>query len=135
VTRYCLDTSAYSQFKRGAPEVVALLDSADWVGVPSVTLGELWVGFLLGGRLERSVAELREFLDHPVVHEIVVDREVARIYAEIVRALRKAGTPLPTNDVWIAAAAAHTGTTVLTYDEHFGSIERVASLILPGPAG
>jgi tRNA(fMet)-specific endonuclease VapC len=135
LSRYCLDTSAYGEFKRGEPEVVELLDGADWVGVPPVTLGELWVGFLLSGRLERSVAELREFLASPVVHEMVVDREVGRIYGEIVVALRKAGTPVPTNDVWIAATAAHTGTTVLTYDEHFNVIQRVGSIILRRKGG
>ncbi len=58
------------------------------------------------------------FLANPVVHEIVIDRDVGRVYAEIVVALRKAGTPLPTNDIWIAAAAARSGATVLTYDSH-----------------
>lgn len=130
--RYCLDTSAYSRFKRGDPEVVGLLDSAEWVGVPSIVLGELWLGFLLGRRLAQNVSELGEFLGNPVVHEIVVDGEVGRIYAEIVVALRKAGTPLPTNDIWVAAAAAREGATVLTYDSHFESVQRVGSIILTG---
>lgn len=93
-------------------------------------LGELWLGFLLGGRLERNAPELAEFLDHPMVHEIALDHDVGRVYAEIVVALRKAGTPVPTNDVWIAAAAAHTGATVLTYDAHFRAIQRVGSIVL-----
>ena len=54
----------------------------------------------------------------------------ARVYAEIVTALRRAGTPLPTNDIWIAAIAARNGATVLTYDPHFRSIERIGSVIL-----
>lgn len=112
-----------------------MLGSADWIGVPAVVLGELWLGFLLGGRLERNAAELAGFLDHPVVHEIAVDHDVARVYAEIVVALRKAGTPIPTNDVWIAAAAAHTGTTVLTYDAHFHAIQRVGSIVLETTPG
>lgn len=132
MNRYCLDTSAYSRFKRGDPQVVGLVDTADWLGVPSIVLGELYLGFLLGDRLARNVAELREFLGNPVVHEIVVDGEVGRIYAEIVVALRKAGTPLPTNDIWVAAAAARDGATVLTYDSHFQSIQRVGSIILTG---
>ncbi len=58
------------------------------------------------------------------------DRDVARLYAEIVRALKAKGTPLPTNDIWIAAAAARVGATVLTFDDHFRAIERVGSLVL-----
>jgi tRNA(fMet)-specific endonuclease VapC len=130
LSRYCLDTSAYSYFKRGEERVVSLLESAEWIGLPSIVLGELWMGFLAGSRAERNVAELREFLANPVVNELVVDGDVARVYAEIAIALRRAGTPIPTNDIWIAAAAANVGAIVLTHDDHFDQIKRVSSLIL-----
>jgi predicted nucleic acid-binding protein len=130
VSRYCLDTSAYSHFKRGDSRVAELIDAADWIGVPAIVLGELWAGFLVGGRYDRNDAELGEFLAHPVVEELPVDADIARIYGEIITALRRAGTPLPTNDIWIAATAARNGATVLTYDPHFRSIERVGTVIL-----
>ncbi len=130
MSRYCLDTSAYSHFKRGDPTVVDLLDNALWVGVPAVVLGELWIGFLLGNRLQQNDRELRDFLANPVVESLDVDPEVARIYGEIVVDLRKAGTPLPTNDIWIAATAVRAGATVLTYDAHFKQIARVGALVL-----
>ena len=130
MSRYCLDTSAYSHFKRGEERIVSLLESAEWIGVPSIVLGELWMGFLAGGRVERNVAELREFLASPVVNELVADGDVARVYAEIAIALRRAGTPIPTNDIWIAATAANAGAIVLTHDVHFDQIQRVGSLIL-----
>jgi len=133
LSRYCLDTSAYSHFKRGHPPVIELIDRASWLGMPSVVVGELWIGFLLGGRPERNQRELAEFLRNPVVEELAVDREVGQIYAEIVVALRKAGTPVPSNDVWIAATAARAGATVLTYDPHFSVIQRVGSLVLQTP--
>ncbi len=136
MSRYVLDTSAYSHFNRGDPQVVDLVDSADWLGLPSVVLGELEVGFLLGmpRRLERNRATLREFMANPVVEELGLDHEVSRIYAEIVVALRGAGVKIPTNDVWIAAIAARHGVTVLTYDRHFRAVQRVGSLILEPPA-
>lgn len=133
MSRYCLDTSAYSHFKRGHPAAVDAIDRADWIGVPSIVVGELWVGFLLGGRAERNREELAEFLRAPVVEELPVDGEVGRIYGEIVLALRRNGTPIPSNDVWIAATAARAGATVLTYDGHFSDIERVGSLVLDFP--
>jgi predicted nucleic acid-binding protein len=130
VSRYCLDTSAYSEFKRGDPQVVDLMDRAEWLGVPVVTLGELHVGFLLGGRRARNEAELEEFLGNPAVEVLPVDESVARIYAEVLADLRKAGRPLPTNDIWIAAAAVRAGSTVLTYDPHFREIARAGSVVL-----
>ena len=58
------------------------------------------------------------------------DEETARIYGEIVVALRRKGTPLPTNDVRIAAAAARAGATVPTFDAHFREIVRVGVPVL-----
>ena len=110
--------------------MVALLDSADWIGVPSIVLGELWGGFLQGQRPEANARALHEFLDHPLVHELPVDGDVARIYGEILAELRTKGTPLPTNDMWIAATAARAGVSVVTFDEHFRSIPRVGTVLL-----
>jgi tRNA(fMet)-specific endonuclease VapC len=71
---------------------------------------------------------------NPTVEVVPVDQSVARIYAEIVVALRVAGRSLPTNDIWIAAAAARSGAPVLTYDAHFRAIGRIGSLVLTGPS-
>ena len=133
LSQYCLDTSAYSNFKRGDRQVVDILDGADWLGMPSVVLGEIEIGFLLGNpdRLAENREELRMFLSNATVEELVVDSEVSRIYADIVVSLRKAGTPLPSNDIWIAAISSRAGATVLTYDAHFDLIQRVGSHFLP----
>lgn len=128
--KLCLDTSAYSNFKRGQQPAVEAISSATWLGVPATVLGELRVGFALGSRREVNERELSAFLAHPFVTVLSVDDEAARIYAELVCALRDAGTPIPTNDIWIAATAAREGATVLTYDAHFGQIQRVASRVL-----
>lgn len=132
MSRYCLDTSAYSHFQRGHAALVDLLDRAEWVGVPAVVLGELRTGFLLGDRRLRNEAQLREFLANPVVETLVLDDEVSRHYAEIVVDLRAAGTPLPTNDIWIAATAARSGALVLTRDKHFEMVARVGSVVVGG---
>lgn len=101
--------------------------------MPSTVLGELWVGFLQGRRREANQAELEEFLAHPAVEELGVDHEVSRIYAEIVISLQKSGTPVPSNDIWIAATAARAGAPVVTYDSHFRYIHRVGSIVLTPP--
>lgn len=132
MSSYCLDTSAYSNFRRGNEEVAALLDRAELVGVSTVALGELRTGFLLGGKRRRNETELDAFLDSSVVEVLPVDSETSHQYAEIVAELRKAGTPIPTNDIWIAATAARNGTTVLTCDDHFERIARIGSVVIDG---
>ncbi len=133
MSRLCLDTSAYSNFKRGDERSKELVDGAEWIGLPAIVVGELWTGFVLGRRREENARELEEFMANAVVVELSVDSQVARIYGEIVADLRSAGTPVPTNDIWIAAVAARAGATVLTYDDHFEAISRVGSLVLPTP--
>lgn len=128
--RLCVDTSAYSHFKRGHADAIDAIGHASWLGLPVVVLGELRTGFALGARARQNEAELQSFLATSVVRVLDVDDEASRIYAEIVGAQRRAGRPLPTNDLWIAAVAAREGVPVLTFDEHFGEIERIGVRLL-----
>lgn len=98
--------------------------------MPAIVLGELHHGFRRGTRRQGNEDELDDFLRHPVVAELRVDHDVARIYAEIVQVLRSKGTPIPTNDVWIAATAARAGATVVAYDTHFGLVDRIGVVLL-----
>ena len=128
--RICLDTSGYSHFRRGVPEAVRIVAQARSVVVPAIVLGELRVGFRLGTRRAENEERLRQFIQEPVVAILNVDDEAASHYADIVVELRRSGTPLPTNDIWIAALAAREGATVVTADGHFAYIGRVGSLIV-----
>ena len=130
MSRYCLDTSAYIHFLRGDPQTIAAIDGASWVGFPVIALGELHTGFCLSGEHVEDRARLRNFLAHPVVEPIPVDPEVARQYGQIVAELRKAGTSLPPNDIWIAACAARTSSVVLTHHAYFTRIVRVGCVVL-----
>jgi len=128
--RICVDTSAYSRFKRGEQAAVEVIKGARFVGIPAVVLGELRTGFRLGHQTERNERELQDFLSHPLVRILDVNDEASHLYAELIVELRAAGTPLATNDVWIAALAVREGATVVTYDSHFESIRRVGSKVL-----
>ena len=130
MSRYCLDTSAYSEFQRGDRRARTLLDQAEWIGLPAIVLGELRVGFRLGTQRDRNEETLREFMANPVVEQLAVDAEVSLHYADIVLDLRRSGRPIPANDIWIAATAARAGATVLSNDEHFTAITRVGSILL-----
>ncbi|MBI3926105.1 MAG: type II toxin-antitoxin system VapC family toxin [Armatimonadetes bacterium] len=130
MTRYCLDTTAYSYFQRGHAEVIERIDRAEWLGVPSIVLGELWMGFNLGRHLSKNQQLLEAFLQNPLVEEIRVQGAVPRLYGEIAAELRRKGTPIPGNDIWIAACAAATGSVVLTFDEHFQSVSRIGHVLL-----
>jgi tRNA(fMet)-specific endonuclease VapC len=117
-----LDTSGYSAFKRGHAGVVDLLRTATLIGLNAVVLAELLSGFAGGAREERNRQELRQFLASPRVRVLDIAAETAERFAIVHQALRRAGTPIPTHDMWIAASAMEHGLRVLTTDAHFGAV-------------
>jgi len=125
VTECLLDTSAYSAFLRGHDELLLALQRVDRVVLTPIVLGELGAGFRAGGRLKKNTAELRRFLGTPRVSVVPLDAETAERYAVILHGLRQAGTPIPTNDVWIAASAMQHGLRVLTTDAHYTRIPQI----------
>jgi len=87
LSRICLDTSAYSRFKRGRDDVTEVVSSARIVGVPVIVLGELRTGFRLGRQAERNERELDAFLAHPVVRVLEVDEEARRLGLRLIEVL------------------------------------------------
>ncbi|KAF0240507.1 MAG: PilT protein domain [Planctomycetota bacterium] len=130
MSRICLDTSAYSQLRRAHPEAKRTIDEATEVLVPVITLGELRAGFRAGVRERENERVLAAFLNEPSVRVLDVDDLASRHYAELAAELRRAGTPLPANDIWIAALALREGATVLTFDEDFRRLTRVGLILL-----
>jgi len=127
--RICLDTSAYSFFKRNHTETVKIIVHAFEIDFPAIVLGELRTGFKLGKYTQKNEKELGDFLENPHVKILDVDDEASHIYSDIVLNLRKNGTPIPTNDIWIAALAIREGKTVVTFDSHFQLIQRVGIIL------
>lgn len=119
MSRLLLDTSAYSAMRRSDERLLPHLQEAEQITLTPVVLGELLFGFL-GGRLEpKNRRVLRDFLDSPRVSVVGLDEETAERYAVIRNYLRQQGTPIPVNDLWIAASAAQHGLRLLTLDDHF----------------
>ena len=120
-----LDTSTYSHLRRGHDGVIDAMARAAVVLIPTTVLGELHAGFALGTRRADNERSLADFLSEPFVAVLPTSADVARRYGEVYANLRRAGTPIPINDVWIAAAALDAGASVHTFDADF---ERVAGL-------
>ncbi len=127
--RILIDTNIYSHAFRGDEDVVETLRKADEIGFTVISIGELLAGFKGGGREKDNIEELEEFLDSPRVVVYKVDDQTSEFYASVLDALKKAGTPIPTNDIWIAATAFQHGLKLFTKDLHF---QHVAGLSFVG---
>jgi len=125
MTRLLTDTSAYSAFRRGNADVVQALRTADRIFVSVISLGELRGGFAVGTRHAKNESELQSFLRAPRVEVLVLDSETSIYYAAIYAALRNAGTPIPVNDLWIAASAMQHGLPIITTDSDFLKVSQI----------
>ena len=122
-----LDTNAYTHLLRGDKDVLEALGRADTVFMSVFVLGELYAGFKGGDRESANRAQLDDFLRRPTVRVLTAMQETADIFGTIKHRLKKAGTPIPINDVWIAAHATESGSYLMTRDPHFAN---VAGLLL-----
>ena len=125
MSRLLLDTSAYSALFRGDERAKEALRSADEVYLTPVVIGELLSGFGSGRRRAANEDGLREFMAEPRVRVVAIDEETSVRYAAILRSLSAAGTPIPTNDLWIAASAMQHGLEVLTADAHYARVPQI----------
>ncbi len=127
MNRMLIDTNIYSLALRGDKNVVETLRFLEQIGFSSISVGEL-LSVFKGGSTERdNRKELETFLDGPRTVLYPVDENTAEHYSTIINQLKTDGTPIPTNDIWIAATAFQHGLKLYTADTHF---RKVAGLLL-----
>lgn len=124
-----LDTNAYSALLREVEDVARRVRRAEEVLLSSVVVGELLYGFRCGSRLKRNLEQLETFFDNPYTECLPVTEATADRFSRIAQRLREKGTPIPTNDIWIAAHAMESGADLISYDQHFRLVEGVVHII------
>ena len=124
--RALLDTNAYVRFRQGRSSVQEVVRDAERVYLSAIVAGELLFGFHHGTRFDVNMRKLLAFIDSGYVEFLAVDLETADHFGRVSSQLRKAGTPIPTNDIWIAAHTMQTGATLVTFDEHFDNVAGLA---------
>jgi len=117
--KLALDTNRYTDLCRGERAVVETVAVAEVVWLPFVVLGELRAGFAVGTQGPRNEAVLRRFLLKPGVGVLYADEQTTHHYGAVYRQLRKQGTPIPTNDMWIAALVLQHSLVLCARDAHF----------------
>lgn len=122
-----LDTNAYTALMTGREEILDLMGKADEVLVPIFVLGELLFGFKNGSREKENSAVLLRFLNKSTVKIVHTTIDTAEIFGRIKADLKKSGSTIPVNDVWIASQAIESGAFLVTYDSHF---DKISGLLL-----
>ena len=123
--RAALDTNRYVDLCKGIEETVALLEAAEVVVMPFVVLAELRAGFAHGRRQVENERILRRFLMKEGVSVLFADDQTTHHYASLYRQLRKQGTPIPSNDLWLAALVLQHNLALHARDNHFDHLPQL----------
>jgi tRNA(fMet)-specific endonuclease VapC len=123
--RLALDTNRYTDLCRGDEHVREVLETAQLIFVPFPVLAELRAGFVVGSRGPENERTLRRFLTEPDVRVIYADEQTTHHYASVFRQLRAQGTPIPTNDIWIAALVLQHDLVLHDRDAHFDHLPQI----------
>ena len=116
-----LETNALSAFVDGDQALLRAIEREAELAIPAIVLGE----YLFGIHQSRQRSSYQSWLrtNLPLFDVLPVVRETAERYAEIRHELKTAGTPIPTNDLWIAALARHHRARLVTRDSRFRAIQ------------
>ena len=122
-----LDTNAFSALAEGETAVTAVVSKVAAVCIPVVVLGEYRFGIVQSHRRTEYERWLTDYL--PTFQVLNIDDRTTMPYGDIRADLKRAGTPIPSNDVWIAALCRQHSFPVLSRDRHFDlvpGIKRIA---------
>lgn len=123
--KVALDTNRYVDLCKGVAETVAVLEEAEWVALPFVVVAELRAGFAHGRRPAENERTLRRFLLKDGVRVLFADDQTTYHYAALYRQLRRQGTPIPTNDLWIGALTLQHDLVLHARDAHFDHLPQI----------
>jgi tRNA(fMet)-specific endonuclease VapC len=112
-----LDTNGFSALAEGELRLEPILRQATQIAVPVIVLGEYRYGIQQSRERRRYEHWLVEYL--PKFRVLNVDEQTTTSYAAVRGELKRAGTPIPSNDVWIAALCRQHSLPVLSRDRHF----------------
>jgi tRNA(fMet)-specific endonuclease VapC len=123
--RVALDTNRYTDLARDEADVKDIASRAQAIIMPFLTIAELRAGFAMGTVGRENERALRRFLARTDVVSLYPDPTTTVQYATVYRQLRLQGTPIPTNDMWIAALVLQHGLTLCSRDKHFDHLSQL----------
>jgi tRNA(fMet)-specific endonuclease VapC len=118
-----LDTNIAIAFLSDDRSVREHVAETERIILPAVVLGELFYGARHSDRVEDNLQRVEELALNCEVLDVSI--ETARQYGIIKSELRRKGTPIPNNDIWIAALTQQYDATVATRDQHFDAVEHL----------
>jgi tRNA(fMet)-specific endonuclease VapC len=114
-----------TDLSRGDAALAEWLETCDEVWILLIVVAEIKAAFYAGAQQERNQIQLRKLLSKATFRILMPGRETAEQYARVFVQLKCAGTPIPDNDLWIAALALEHDLMLITRDRHFRHIPQL----------
>ena len=123
VKHLALDTNSAIALLNSHKETFDIIAGFDTICLPVTVCGELIFGAKNSRLNVKNEARYVAFIQSCALLDI--NLVVANTYAAIRLDLKKKGTPIPENDIWIAATCLSNNIPLLTYDKHFQNIRHL----------
>lgn len=120
---FILDTNIVIDLFAEDSLVKEKLKKADEIFLSSIVLGELYYGALSSSRKEENISRIENFAAESVI--LSINASTAIVYGKIKSNLRLKGTPIPENDIWLAAITGQYNLTLATRDKHFKKVKGI----------
>lgn len=118
----CLrDTSIVILALKSNPAVGKKLETLNEIFVPLTAVGELFFGAYKSPELVKHLQQTEKFLAKCTI--LFPDIKTAEVYGKTKAALARKGTPIPENDIWIAAIALQYDLPLHQNDKHFREVD------------
>jgi len=121
--RYLLDSNVIIDVFRGDAKTIGRMQGIEEIYVPAIVIGELYYGAHKSNQIQRRIAEVEQL--QTMVTVLEVNATTAQLYGKIKAQLYTQGSPIPENDLWIAAIATEHAMILITRDAHFEHVEGI----------
>lgn len=126
--RILIDSNRFIDYCAGVDEAIKQLESAAAIYVPFIVLAEIRAGALVTKRGQQQAKILQLLLQQQGVEAAHSTNATCHHYATLYAQLKNAGTPIPTNDLWIGALAVELGLVLYSRDSHFDRLPQIPRL-------
>lgn len=122
--KFALDTNIVVSYFNADPKTLEKFDRAKRISIPCIVMGELYFGAFKSARVEFNLARIETFRLRSSI--LNCNLETSFLYGKIKDKLRRRGSPIPDNDIWIAALSMQYNLTLVTRDAHFKEVDGLA---------
>ena len=118
---YLLDTNIVIRLFAEDSEIIEKIKKSKEIFIPSIVIGELYYGAQKSKRKKKNIEKIDQLVE--IADILSCDYITARQYGRIKRELKEKGTPIPENDIWIAAISFQYDLELISQDAHFKAIK------------